>query len=223
MWGIEMSLCGRLRFGAAMPAAAFSALLGVSAMTGALMLVSPPAFAQSTLSLSQITAIKASLTSAIKAANGDKAAIEAAISQAVLNGLAQYGYDTTASITSAVLTAAEQAGVSDDLIGSGLAQAAVTVETTTSCTPLSPPLQSCADVAALIAKTVANEGRVAEVAAFQSTARALGQTQLASIAGSGSTPTGETGGTGGGAGGGFGAGGVTGGGGGCLNPSCTAL
>ena len=106
-------------------------------------------------------------------------------------------------------------------------QAAVAVESNFSCTPLSAPLQSCADVAALIAKTVANEGRVAEVAAFQSEALALGQTQLASIAGSGSSPTGETGGggsgVGGGVGGGFSAGGVTGGGGGCLNPSCTAL
>ena len=80
--------------------------------------------------------------------------------------------------------------------------------------------------ATAIARTVANEGKSGEILAFQASATSLGYANLASIAGSGGTPTGETGGGGGGGGGltggSFGGGGG-GGGGGCLNPSCTAL
>jgi hypothetical protein len=109
----------------------------------------------------------------------------------------------------------EQFGVSQNLIGVGLADAAAAESVTN------------VSAATAIATTVANEGRSGEILAFQASATSLGYANLASIAGSGGTPTGETGGGGGGGGGGltggsFGGGGG-GGGGGCLNPSCTKL
>ncbi len=208
--GVDMKKVGRL--GSHLSAAILAVTLSVPVAVGAIALVSTPAFAQTALTGVQISAIQTSLTAALQAAHGDRVAIEAAISQAVQNAIALYGTDATAAITSAIMSMAEQAGVSQDAIGAGLAQAAAA--------------ESATNVAAAtaIARTVANEGKSGEILAFQARATSLGYANLASIAGSGATPTGETGSGGGGglAGGSFG-GGAGGGGGGCLNPSCTAL
>ena len=198
-------------------AAIFTAALGLTPAVGALVFVSTPAMAQAVLSATQISTLQASLAAAIAAANGDSLAITAAVSQAVKTAILEYGPGAAGSITSAVITSAERAGAPLDLIGIGLAQAAA----------------SNAVAADAIATTVANEGKPAEIAAFQTAALSLGYPKLASIAGNGATPTGETGGIAGGGltaggaanglAGGFTGGGAGGGGGGCLNPSCTSL
>ena len=217
-----MKMLKGLRLGASVSAAVLSAVLGMSAVTGALVLTSTPAYAQTALDSTQLSAIQTSLTTALQAANGDSVAIQAAISTALQNAISLYGSGAAGAITSAIMSYAEQAGVSQSDIGSGLAQAAATLSATN------------VSAASVIASTVANEGKSGEVVAFQSTATSLGYSNLASIAGSGATPTGETGGTAGGGltgggnlgnafSGGFSGGGGGGGGGGCLNPSCTKL
>jgi hypothetical protein len=156
------------------------------------------------------------LAKALQSANGNCTAVETAIAQAVEYGIAQYGSGATAAITSAIMNYAEHAGISPNVIGAGLAEAAAKIAATN------------ASAASAIASTVANEGLPCEVWAFQSTAASLGYSNGASTAGCAPTPTGETGGGGGGGGltgggGGFPPGGGGGGGGGCLNPSCTKL
>ena len=208
------------RWGVRASAAVFAVVLGMPVAVGALALVSTPAYAQTTLSSTQISAIQSSLTAALQGAHCDRTAIEAAISQAVQNAIALYGSDSTAAITSAIMSYAERADgcVSPDAIGDGLAQAAAAESVVNM------------SAATAIARTVANEGNSGEILAFQSMATSLGYSNLASIAGSGATPTREFGGgglTGGGLGnafsGGFPGGSGGGGGGGCLNPSCTKL
>jgi hypothetical protein len=206
--GILMDLKSRLQNGLVAPAV-LAVLLGTSAV-GAMVLVSTPAYAQTSLDSMQVASLRSSLMAAVAAAKGDPMAVTSAISASVARSLAVYGCAAAASITSATIRAAEQAGASSDAIGRALAQAAVTSK------------GACGVATGeLIAQTLANEGRVAEIAAFQSEALALGQPQLASIAGSSAMPTAET--TTGGANGG-GVGGAVGdgvGGGTCLNPSCT--
>jgi len=154
------------------------------------------------------------LVKSLQSGNGNCTAIEAAIAQAVEYGISQYGSGAAASITSAIIDYAEQAGISPNVIGTGLGQAAAHIAAAN------------ASAALAIATTVANEGMPCEVWAFQSTAASLGYSGVASTAGCTPTPTGETGGGGGGGltgGGGFPPGGGGGGGGGCLNPSCTKM
>ncbi|MDE2185025.1 MAG: hypothetical protein KGJ78_18585 [Alphaproteobacteria bacterium] len=213
-----MKMLKGLRLGTSVSAAVLSAVLGMSAAGGALVLTSTAAYAQTALDSTQLSAIQTALTTALQNAHGDSTAIQAAISTALQNAISIYGSDAAGSITSAIMTDAELAGVSPSDTGAGLAQAAAAVAATN------------AGAAATIASTVANGGNASEVVAFQSTATSLGYTNLASIAGSGSTgATGAVGGglTGGGFGnvfsGGFSGGGGGGGGGGCLNPSCTKL
>ncbi|MGA7676567.1 MAG: hypothetical protein WCA78_16160 [Rhizomicrobium sp.] len=219
-----MKMLKSLRLGTNVSAAVLSAVLGMSAATGTLVLTSTPAYAQTTLDSTQLSAIQASLVSSLQSAHCNSVAVEAAISQAIQNAIAIYGRDATAAITSAIMSYAEQAGgcVSSDAIGGGLAMAAA-VESATNVS-----------VASTIASTVANEGKSGEILAFQSTATSLGYSNLASIAGSSPTATGTTGGLAGGGltgggnlgnsfSGGFSGGGGGGGGGGCLNPSCTKL
>jgi hypothetical protein len=198
-------------------------ILSLPLGVGAVTLTSAPAYAQTALSLSQASAIEASLTAAIQAAKGDPTLIEAAISQALVNGISLYGPDAASAVTAAVMTAAEDAHVSQFEIGAGLADGAATIASTN------------LTAAQTIASTVANEGRSGEIRSFESTSTSLGYSNLASLAGAGATTTGETGGTAGGGltgggnlgnafSGGFnGGGGGAGGGGGCLNPSCTKL
>jgi|GEM_PF-5360229 hypothetical protein len=209
-----MSLKNRMRNGLAAPAV-MVALLGVGTV-GAMALVATPAYAQTTLSMAQVSSIKASLSAAIAAANGDQVAVETAISEAMSRALVTYGYDAAGSVASAIIAAAEQSGAPSANIGNGLAKAAASINAT------------YPTAAQAIARTIANEGRVVEVAACQTTAMSLGQTQLAQICGSSALPTAET--TGGGLtaggnavlGGGFTGGGAGGGSGGtCLNASCT--
>lgn len=178
-------------------------------------LVSTPAWAQTTITADELSAIQASLSTALQHATTD-AEKEAAISQALQAAINQYGSGAAGAITSAVMNVAEQAGVSYTVIGTALARAAGAMAGTNYA------------AASSIATTLANEGKTAEIVAFQSTTTSLGYTNLASLAGAGATPTGEIGGggglTGGGIGGGFtGGAGGGGGGGGCLNPSCTRL
>jgi hypothetical protein len=217
-----MKMLKSLRLGTNVSAAVLSAVLGMSAATGTLVLTSTPAYAQTTLDSTQLSAIQTSLTTALQTANGNSVAIEAAISTALQNAISLYGSGATSSITSAIMSYAEQAGIPPDEIGAGLAQGAA-VESATNVS-----------VASTIASTVANEGKSGEILAFQSTATSLGYSNLASIAGSSPTATGTTGGLAGGGltgggnlgnsfSGGFSGGGGGGGGGGCLNPSCTKL
>ncbi len=172
-----------------------------------------PAVAAISLTTSQTASLQTSLTAAILAANGNQAAIEAAIAQATENAIAMYGLDAAGSIASAVLSIAESAGATGTEIGDALGQASA-FEASTSIT-----------AANAIASTIANEGKSDEVAAYETTATSLGYSSLASIAGGTPAPVGESGGGGlGGIGGsGFTSGGAGGGGGGCLNPSCTSL
>jgi hypothetical protein len=185
----------KLRAGVSLPVAALAALLGFSATTGVAM-VSTPAQAQTTLSPMQISKIRSSLVFAIGAAHGNDAVISAAIADAVSNILAQYGYDAAGSVTSAVIATAEQMGVSGDAVGKGLAQTAARIAASRYCDPLAYRANYCTRVGQSIALALANDGKVTEIAAFQSASMSLGQTQLASLAGRGSTPTGDTGTTG---------------------------
>lgn len=175
--------------------------------------------AQTTLTSAQLSQLQSSLNGAIQSAGSNSAARQSAISQSLQSAIAQYGADAAGSITSAILAIAEQAGVTRNDIGSGLAQGAAAIAATNSA------------AANAIAQTLANEGNSDEVVAFQSSTTALGYTNLASIAGAShfqtnghNGPAGALGrGFGVGGGGGFTGGGTGGGGGGCLNPSCTSL
>lgn len=187
-------------------------LCAVLGMGGALVLTSTAAYAQTTLTAGQLSAIQTSLASAIAAANGDPTLTETAISNAIQNAIAAYGSGAAGAITAAVLTDAEADGASQSVIGTGVAEAAA-AESPTNAT-----------AASAIATTVANEGKSGEVTAFETTSTSLGYSNLASLAGGTPSPTGGT--TGGSltgnAGNGFTSGGGSGGG-GCLNPSCTSL
>src|ERR1700749_1042399 len=89
-----------------------AALLSASVGVGGIATISP-AFAAIALTTTQTASLPASLAAAIQAANGDPAAIEAAISQAVQNAIAVYGPGAAGSITSVVLTTAESAGATN--------------------------------------------------------------------------------------------------------------
>jgi hypothetical protein len=200
-------------------AAAFATVLGtagVCLMAGAAM---SPAIAQTvTLSAEQVDAIQQALTAALANAHDD-AAIEGAISQAIQTAIATYGAGATTAITSAVMDAAEGAQISPVVIGIGLAQASVALESTNN-----------AGAANSIALAVANEGNTGERTGYQTTVTNLGYPSLAATAGTtpGASEGGQQGGGSGeetgGDGGTTGGGGPGGGsGGGCLNPSCTNL
>lgn len=207
---MKKSLLQSVRAGASslvLSAALMSATAGVLSVA----MVSP-AFAAISLTTSETSSLQTSLTASIKAANGDPAAIEAAIAQAVENAITTYGPDAAGSITSAVLTIAESAGATGAEIGTGLAQASAS----------EAPNNLAA--ASAIASTLSNEGKSTEVAAYETTADGLGYSNLASIAGASPSTLGETGGNvGGSSGNGFTNSGSGGSGGGCLNPSCTSL
>ncbi|MEJ0041072.1 MAG: hypothetical protein WDM81_02050 [Rhizomicrobium sp.] len=189
---------------------ALSAALVSSSVGVAEYAMMTPAFAAISLTVEQTSTLQTSLTAAIQAANGDPAAIEAAISTAVQNAIATYGTDAAASITSAVLTIAESAGATATEIGTGLGQASAAIAPTSTT------------AASAIASTLANEGKSDEVVAYQSTTTLLGYSNLASVAGN--TPsTGQTGGNVNGVNGGNNLAGGSPSGGGCLNPSCTSL
>ena len=94
--GVDMKTIKRLA--GYVSAVIFAATLGVPLALGALAVASTPAYAQTTLSSAQISAIQTSLTAALQAAQGDSVAIEAAISQAVQNAIALYGTDATPAI-----------------------------------------------------------------------------------------------------------------------------
>ncbi|MEJ0027278.1 MAG: hypothetical protein WDN01_14735 [Rhizomicrobium sp.] len=197
-----------LRTGAA--SLALSAALVSSSVGVAEFAMMTPAFAAVSLTVEQTSSLQTSLTAAIQAANGDPAAIEAAISKSVQDAIATYGTDAAASITSAVLTIAESAGATASEIGAGLGQASAAIAPTSTT------------AASAIASTLANEGKTDEVASYQSTTTSLGYSNLASVAGK--TPsTSETGGNLNGISGGRNLAGGTPSGGGCLNPSCTSL
>lgn len=185
--------------------------LVVVALAGSVLVAGPPARAQAALSQEQVAVIRTSLLRALEAARGDATAIELAISQTLQAAVAQYGVGTAGQIASVILVSAEQAGVAPTQIGNGLAQAAAAIA----------PGNNAAS--ASIATTVANEATTAEIESFQATATRLGFTNLASIAGTAATPTGETGGRASNGTGGSGLGGGGGQGSGCLNPSCTKL
>lgn len=174
--------------------------------------VAVPAVAQVVLGADQIAAIQASLRTALLAAKGD-AAVEAAIANAEQSAITLYGPTSASSVTSIVLSAAENASVGQCTIGRGLGAAAASLAPTN------------VTGASGVATTVANEGGTLERSCFQTATTSLGYANLASIAGGEPTATGGTGGVGlGGLGGGFTGGGVAGGGGGgCLNPSCTRI
>jgi len=153
------------------------------------------------------------LQKGLLASNGDCSAVESAIAQAVQYGIAQYGSDSAAAITSATIVYAEQEGISPDVIGIGLALAAADI---------SP---NNAGIAATIASTVANQGLPCEVLAFKDAAGVLGNTPVVKIADTTPSPPDEQGGgcsllT---CGGGWFPPSYPDGGGGCLNPSCTKL
>ena len=177
MWGSAMNILKALRLNASVSASVLSAVLGMSAVGGSLVLTSTAAYAQTTLSADQLSALQTSLATAITAANGDPAAIEAAISTAIQNAVTTYGSDAAGSITSAVLTDAEADGVPQSVIGNGVAQAAAAISPTNASAALS------------IASTVANKGKSGEITAFQTEATSLGYTNLASAAGGTPTPT----------------------------------
>jgi uncharacterized membrane protein YgcG len=166
-----------------------------------------------------IAAAKAGLPAGATAAQID-AAVESAISSATQQAINDGGKASAMLIAEAVITAAHDDHIPGNLIGTGMADAALAE--TNSTTSLE------------IADAVGATGPAGAVEAFQSTAAAsgsaLGQT-LASIAtsyeniGAGRGGNGNGGG-GNGPGGGFGPGGNGGpggggGGGGCRNPSCT--
>ncbi len=119
-----MKISKALRLNASVSATVLSAMLGMSAVGGTLVLTSTAAYAQTALTADQTSAIQTSLAAAITAANGDPAAIEAAISTAIQNAITTYGSGAAASITSAVLTDAEADGATQSEIGTGVADAA---------------------------------------------------------------------------------------------------
>jgi hypothetical protein len=212
-----MGIFKRLQLARSASAAVLAAGLGMSVGLGAVVFTATPAMAQTTLTAAQMSAIRTSLTSALASARSE-AAIKMAISSVVQSAISLYGAGAAGAITSIVMDIAEQAGISPNLIGVGLAQAAAALARTNVMAANS------------IATTVANEGQTGEISSFQTAANALGNTNLASLAGQSAVATGETGGGGapagggqGGIGGGFAGGGAGSGGGGCLNPSCTHL
>lgn len=215
--GVLMRTNFSARMRGAVSAVSLTVLFSTSAVVGTVVGLTLPASAQ-TLTADQTSSLSTSLTAAINAANGNATAIEAAIAQAVEGAIATYGPGAAASITSAVLTIAEQAGATPAQIGNGLGQAAVAENSTNPA------------AAGAIATTTGAEGKGNEVTAFDSSTTGAGLTNLAALANNasgtavGSTNAGGVGGAGG-AGGGTtgGAGNGGGGGGGCLNPSCTAL
>lgn len=145
----------------------------------------------SSLTADQVGAIEYQLAAALQTAQGFKhmaalqssslpqktggIPVEQVVAQAELNAVSQYGGDLAGSITSAVLTGAEQQGIPAAAIGKGLAQAAAAEAASNSA------------VAVAIASTVAREGKSGEIAAFQATATTLGYANLAAIAGSPAT------------------------------------
>ncbi|MDR3527557.1 MAG: hypothetical protein P4L57_09775 [Rhizomicrobium sp.] len=215
------------RLGTVVSGAAFSVALGLSAATGVLVLATTAAQAQTVLDGGQLSAIRASLSTSVQKAGGGAAANRALIAKAVENAVALYGSDAAGAIASAIMANAGALGVSDDVVGAGMAQAAADLSsvagTKVSQCAAQPPTISSAATA--IATAVANEGKPIEVSSFQTVVSSLCFTNLASIAGAGANPTGEVAAVPGGVGGlasvvpnnGF-----TGSS-GCLNPSCTSF
>jgi hypothetical protein len=172
--------------------------------------LSSPAWAVTVLTSTETASLQTSLTAAIQAANGDKAAIEAAIAKAMQDALATYGSDAAGSIASAIISIAEAAGATEAEIGDGLGQASAAIAPTD------------LTAANAIASTVANEGKSGEVTAYAETVRRLGLESLALLAEKPPEPVGDPGLIGARNGSTFpnsGARDTNG----CLNPSCTSL
>jgi hypothetical protein len=189
--------------------------LGLALLLSAAVPMVGSAFAAIPLTNAQSASMQTSLQAAITAANGDAAAIEAAIAQAVENAVAADGDDAAGSITSLILASAEADGATLSEIGHAMAQASASLSSS-----------GHGAAARAIATTLSNEGKTDEIVAYQGTVTSLGYRNLAALAGSSATVTGETGGNVGtsfNTGGGFTGGTGGGGGGGCLNPSCTKL
>ena len=180
-----MMRISRGRASGAACSAVLALALGLFAVVDTVAL-STPAFAQTALTREQLSQIQNTLAATIQASKGDSVAIQFAITQALQEAIAKYGSDAVASITSAVLTVSEDAGVHPAVIGVAVAQAAVAVSATDPA------------AAAVVATTVANQGQFVEVASFLTTATASGSSTAATVAtaaNASAAPTAETAGT----------------------------
>ncbi len=178
------------------------------------------------LSLAAAQNLRTSLIDSIRSAKGNDGFIKTAISQTILRAVASNGPDSAASIASNVITLAEIAGASSAQIGTAMASASVTLAPESCKGDGGNPILDCRVAATAIAQTIAIEGRVEEVIAYQIAAIELTYPKLARIAGRWQAPVGAINpGAGGNLGAGFGGGFVGGAGasGGCLTASCTHL
>jgi len=198
---------------------AVMAVLAGALTAGAVSVTGAPAFAQATLSATQLSDLQTSLTTALKATTSEGGSAQTAVAQVLINAIAQYKGASAYDVASALLSLCQQAGVSATDCGEGLGQGAVQLASTDS------------SAASSVATAVRDAGNQEEILAFEDAANGSGHNELASIAGGSASPTGTISGGGGLAGGGIGAtfsgaftsGGGGAGGGGCLNPSCTKL
>jgi len=193
-------------------AAVITTLLNVTFGVGSVIATAAPALAQAaTLTAEQIAAVQSQLQTALAAASTD-ADKQAAIAQTIEAAVNLYGAAVAGPIASAVMEAAEAAGVSPTVIGAAFAQASVAFA------------QGNNLVAAnAVASTIGAEGNATERSSFQSAATSLGYATLASLAGGSPVVTGAiTGGTGAGNGT-SNTGNTTSTPSGCVNPSCTSL
>jgi len=114
---------------------------------------------------------------------GDQAVVASSLSATLVVAVRALGTDSASELTSVTIEIATERKVTDATIGTALAEAAV-------CLYGSDPAAS-----QLIASTLANEGTLAMVRAFQNEIAALGgDPQLASIAGQSPQVTAEEGG-----------------------------
>jgi hypothetical protein len=173
------------------------------------------------LSGAALSSAQASLTDAIQAAQGNVQLVEAAVTQAVRNGVASGGEDSASPISSFVIATAEKLKASPAEIGAGLGRASVTLAHPACAGQGGTPVKDCAVAAGAIARTLADEGNADEILAYQGTVIALHYPKLAEIAGAGVAPTSAIGGIGPANVSGFTQEGAGSTGGGCLNPSCT--
>ena len=137
--------------------------------------VGGPAWAQASVTADELSAIQVSLSTTLQHATTDQER-EAAISDTLRAAIIQYGPGSAATVTSAVMNAAEQADVLDAVIGTALARTAAAMA------------PANYEAASSIATTVANEGRAAQITTFQSTMASLGYADIASLAGTVPTP-----------------------------------
>lgn len=212
--------------------AASLALLASTCSVAVVAMTTVPAMAQ--ISAGDLAAIGTAVANAISAAKAGlpagatqaqiDAAVAAAISSETTSLIGQYSSDDPMLVAEAIVTAAGDAGASDNAVGSGMASAALG----------EPP-----GIGKAIADAVGNTAKAGAVYAFENTANngTKQGSELADEAGSAQS-VGAGRGNGNGLGGGQGNGGNNngqgnggrdngfgngggGGGGGCSNPSCT--